>query len=30
MNKTNFASNGGFPVVLDDFTFEQESIREAF
>lgn len=30
MNKTNFASNGGYPIVLDDFTFEQESVREAF
>ncbi|MCE9539758.1 MAG: hypothetical protein K8R85_11140 [Bacteroidetes bacterium] len=30
MNKTNYATNGGFPEFLDDFTFEQESIRDTF
>jgi hypothetical protein len=30
MNKTDFATNGGFPIVLDDLIFEQEATRDAF
>ncbi len=30
MDKTNYATNGGFGELLDDLTFDQQSVRDAF
>jgi len=30
MNKTNYATNGGLGEVLDDLTFDQQAVRDAF